>query len=57
MSSLETKGWSPARSRKGVKLWTDDYSNIFMVLDNKTALQRMKESHEKKKAEEAEKSQ
>jgi spermidine synthase len=49
---LTAMGWTPARSRAGVSVWTDQYSNIFRVLNNKTGFQRSMELNEKKKAEE-----
>lgn len=54
IKKLRDMGWTDARSRKGVQLWTDQYSNIFRVLNNYTVLNRVKEEHAKKKAAEAE---
>jgi spermidine synthase len=48
---LREEGWSEARPRKGVTVWTDQYSNIFRVLNNVTGFQRSKEIAEKKKLE------
>ncbi len=50
---LERNGWTPAMHRDGVKLWTDQYSNIISVIGNKTGSKRMvdilraKEANEK----------
>ncbi len=54
IKTLRDAGWTDARSRKGVQLWTDQYSNIFRVLNNTTVINRVKEAHAKKKAAEAE---
>ena len=40
---LESKKWSHAMFRDGVNLWTDQYSNILSVLNNKSGRVRMKE--------------
>ncbi len=37
------RDWSEARSREGVKLWSDQFSNIVSVFGNKTGLRRHKE--------------
>lgn len=41
--ALEVKGWTRAEPRDGVNLWTDQYSNIFSVLGNKTGGRRLQE--------------
>jgi hypothetical protein len=48
-NKLREMGWTDARSRKGVKPWTDQYSNIFRVLNNVTGFQRSKEIEAAKK--------
>ena len=42
IQQLESKGWTPAMKRKGVRLWTDQYSNIISVLGNRIGNQRYK---------------
>lgn len=37
---FEDRGWSKARFRDGVKLWTDQFSNVVSVLGNKTGYKR-----------------
>lgn len=56
IKTLREKGWGDTRSRKGVLLWTDQYSNIFRVLNNITAIERGREEAalKKKKKKEAE---
>ncbi|MGB4106836.1 MAG: fused MFS/spermidine synthase [Alphaproteobacteria bacterium] len=53
IKALRDMGWSDARPREGVQLWTDQYSNIFRVLNNVTGFERSKENEAKKKAAEA----
>ncbi len=52
---LTAKEWSEARFRHGVKLWSDQFSNIVSVLGNQTGLGRHKEilAKEKEQKEEA----
>lgn len=52
---LKSKGWSPARFRDGVKLWTDKFSNIVGVLGNHISIERLTALLEEKKEKEAEK--
>ncbi len=40
IKALRGMGWSDARPRAGVKFWTDQYSNIFLVLNNLAAINR-----------------
>ena len=39
---LEGKDWSAGMKREGVKVWSDQYSNILSVLGNKIAIERFK---------------
>lgn len=48
---LEDRGWTPARHRTGVGLWTDQFSNIFSVMINKTGAGRSEELRQKARAE------
>lgn len=48
---LKDHGWTPGKFRKGVRLWTDQYSNIFSVLGAKTAKARFKALKEQQKQE------
>ncbi len=41
IKKLEELTWTPARTREGVKAWTDQYSNIINSLNNVTANERM----------------
>ncbi len=54
---LEQAGWTKARFRPGVNLWTDQFSNIVMVLGNRTGFGRMEAELVKWKAEKAKKEQ
>lgn len=47
---LEDRGWSAANTRPGVNVWTDTFSNIVSVLDNKTGVMRVKKGEEKNDA-------
>ncbi len=38
---LSEKGWTKTNKRDGVKLWTDTYSNIVSVLENRTRKMRL----------------
>lgn len=40
LNILENDGWTDTQPRAGVKTWTDQYSNLFMVLDNRTSSKR-----------------
>jgi spermidine synthase len=55
LKKLEQYGWSDVRPRSGIHLWTDQYSNIFMVLNNMTGMARGRELEEKTKADKARK--
>ena len=46
ISYLEKQGWTPGKERGSVKLWTDKYSNILGVFENRTGMQRFKERKE-----------
>ena len=52
---LEDKGWTAGMRRDGVKIWTDQYSNIVSVLGHEIAMKRFKqkiaEEEKEKKAE------
>ena len=45
-----TYDWADTRAREGVRLWTDNYSNIFRVLGNKSGTRRIEEARKTKKA-------
>ena len=45
LREFEKNNWGPGISRKGVKTWTDDYSNIVSVIGNKTVAIRHKISN------------
>ncbi len=44
---LIENNWSAGKFRKGVRLWTDQYSNIMSVIGTKTSAQRAKEMKDK----------
>lgn len=46
---LTSHEWTETKSRDGVMLWTDQYSNIFRVLGNESASQRFDVIREQKK--------
>ena len=48
--TLEESGWSEGRTRDGVKLWTDQYSNILSVFIPRITGERFKEMALRKKA-------
>ncbi len=54
IKTLEKSGWSPAMARAGVNLWTDDYSNLFMTLGNKSIAARLEKLREERKGTEKE---
>lgn len=54
IETLEKDGWTPAMARAGVNLWTDDYSNLFMTLGNKSIAARLEKLKAERKAEKAE---
>ncbi len=43
VEQLKAQGWSEGRTREGVKMWTDDFSNIISVFDTKIQRERLKE--------------
>jgi hypothetical protein len=46
---LERRGWTKGQERKGIKLWSDQYSNIVSVIGNRTAKQRLGNVQKEKK--------
>ena len=52
---LEERSWTQANFRKGVNLWTDQYSNIVSVIGNKTGKARAQANRQAKQAAEAQK--
>ncbi|MFP4313689.1 MAG: spermidine synthase [Alphaproteobacteria bacterium] len=44
ISHFKELGWSPGMRREGVKLWSDQYSNIVSALGNDTAFKRYQAS-------------
>ncbi len=52
VEQLKAKGWSEGRKRDGVKMWTDDFSNIVSVLETKTQRDRLIEAYKRKMARE-----
>jgi hypothetical protein len=54
IKALEQNRWSPAMARAGVNLWTDDYSNLFMTLGNKSIATRLDKLKEERKGTEKE---
>lgn len=51
--NLKDRYWSDGMTREGVKLWTDQYSNIVSVLSNKITVKRFQVEEERRKAQEA----
>jgi spermidine synthase len=49
IQALKSEGWSEARMREGVSLWTDQFSNIIDVIGNEIGDARFKEIHEAQK--------
>lgn len=52
---LQDHGWTPARDREGVSLWTDRFSNIISVIGNKTGKERIVEIMKAEKAQKKDK--
>ncbi len=46
---LKNSGWTDAKQREGLRLWTDQYSNLISVLNNRTLQIRFKEAAQKTK--------
>ncbi len=47
---LEKQGWTEGRERTGVKLWTDQFSNVFSVFENRIGGDRFHEAKAREKA-------
>jgi len=43
VTDLKGYGWTPTQYRSGIRLWTDQYSNLISVFNNKIGKGRFKE--------------